>query len=251
MGYYDYQLRVAREVIIPWVGSRLALAGASVADFGAHGGGTLEAFREAGVGSGVGIELNEALVRTSRFVPDERFKLEVADLTTLDGSAGRFDLVVLHDVLEHVVDIGAVLRAARRSLTPEGRVFVSFPPYWSAYGGHQHLAAGPARFVPFIHLLPSRAFFRLARPADNEYMSSGDSLDDMVSVRRTRLSVGRAERAFAREGLGVANRELYLLRPEYTVRYGVRAIPLRRAGRVPVLREAIPTGAFYLLAAEG
>jgi SAM-dependent methyltransferase len=250
MDYFDYQLRVAREVVIPWVERRMPISGKSVADFGAHGGGMLRALRESGAGSGLGIELNADLVAASRFEPDEHFRLVVADLTELDPDAGRFDLVLLHDVLEHVVDVEAVLRAARASLAPEGRVFVSFPPYWSPYGGHQHLAAGAARFVPWIHVLPAPAFFRVARPADNEYMSSRDSLEDMVSVRRTRLSLRRAEQAYAAAGLAVASSEFFVLRPEYTVRYGIRSVASATVGRAPGLREVLPTGAFYLLAAS-
>jgi SAM-dependent methyltransferase len=249
LDYFEYQVRVAREVVIPWLSQRMQLEGARVADFGCHAGGMLEGLRGTGVAEVLGIESNESVVRDGPFVPDERFRIEIADLTRLDDR-GRFDLVLLHDVLEHVVDCGAVLDAARRSLAPGGRVFVSFPPYWSSFGGHQFLASGRARAIPFVHLAPERLFLRAVRPADNAYMRGDDSFEDIVSVRRTRLSLAKAERSFDGSGLGPVAKELFLLRPEHTVRYGLPTVRAGALGRVAGAREVLVSGAFYLLAAR-
>lgn len=58
-------------------------------------------------------------------------RLVIADLATLDLRAefGRssFDVVVMGDVLEHLVDPDTVLRQARDLLRPGGRVVVSIP----------------------------------------------------------------------------------------------------------------------------
>jgi len=249
--YFDYQRAVAREAVLPWLRPRVRLERAAVADFGAHQGGLLDEVRAStGAASGLGIELNEAVVASSPFVADERFRLEVGDLTALDPEAGPFDLIFLHDVLEHVVDVERVLAAAAARLTPEGRLFVAFPPYRGPFGGHQHLASGWARAAPYLHYLPGRAFFRLARPGANEYMSSADSLSDLVSVRRTRLTLGRAERAFGAAGLRVVARRLFLVRPEHTLRYGVPTVGAGPVGALPVLRELAVSGAYYLLARQ-
>ena len=249
--YFEYQRAVAREAVLPWLRPRVRLEGAAVADFGAHQGGLLDEVRAStGAASGLGVELNEAVVASSPFVSDERFRLEVGDLTALDPQAGPFDLLFLHDVLEHVVDVERVLAAAAARLTPGGRLFVAFPPYRSPFGGHQHLAAGWARAAPYLHYLPGRAFFRLARPGANEYMSSADSLSDLVSVRRTRLTLGRAEHAFGAAGLRVVARRLFLVRPEHTLRYGVPTVGAGPLGAWPVLRELAVSGAYYLLARQ-
>ncbi len=247
--YFDYQVAVAREAVIPWLSRRLALDGVRIGDFGAHQGGALEAFREDGrAAGGVGVELNEALVRSSPFVGDDRFHLVAGDLRRLDPALGDFDLVLLHDVLEHVVEVEPVVEAAARRLRPGGRLFVVFPPYGSVFGGHQHTAAGWARAAPFVHLLPAPLFFRLARPSANEYMAADDALADLRSVRSTRLTLARAEWAFVHAGLEVADRELFLVRPEHSLRYGLRPRGAGVLGRIPGLREVAVSGAYYLLA---
>ena len=243
--YFDYQRAVAERCVLPWLRPHVRVDGAAVCDLGCHHGGMLDAFRAAGAASGLGVEPNEALVRESPFHADERFRLEVSDA---QSARGRFYLVVLHDVLEHVGDVDGVLRAARGLLAERGRLFVSFPPYGSPFGGHQFYAAGSARAVPYLHLLPGPLFFRLARPADTPYMRSADALEDMRSVRRTRLTLARAEAAFAAAGMAEVARELFLVRPEHTVRYGLRTRAAGALGRVRGLRELAVSGAYYLLA---
>lgn len=248
--YFEYQRLVCREVVLPWLAARIHLDGAHVGDFGAHHGGMLDALRESGlVGSAVGIELSEEVVAGSPFVSDERFRLEVADVTTLAFDGRKLDLVLLHDVLEHVPSYDDALAATRRALTSGGHVFVSFPPYFSAFGGHQQLARGQARRVPFVHFLPEGLFFRFAEPSANEYMTADGARDDLRSVRSTKLTLGDAERAFARAGLAAADRELFLVRPEHAVRYGVKARSAGPLGRLPGVRELTVNGAFYLLRA--
>lgn len=250
LDYFDYQMRVAREELLPWLRARMRLDGAKVADFGCHAGGTIAVLRESEVDAALGVEINAAVVEASPLVQDECFRIVVGDLTALDDAAASFDLVLLHDVLEHVVDCDSVLDIVRRSLRPGGRAFVSFPPYWAAFGGHQFLASGPARHVPYVHYLPDSVFRRLIRPSDNEYMSGSDSLDDIISVRRTRLSLDRAERAFARAGLVPVDRELFVLRPEFKIRYGLPIMAAGALGRVRGVREVLVNGAFYLLGAR-
>jgi SAM-dependent methyltransferase len=248
MTYFEYERRVAAEVVIPWLRARIELGGVLLGDVGAHQGGMLEAFRESAlVRGGIGLELSEEVVKASPFVADERFRLEVADVMTIAPGTYEFDLVLLHDVLEHIPDYRGALTAIRGVLRPGGHVFISFPPYYSGFGGHQQLARGRARMVPFVHLLPAGLFFRLAEPGENEYMSRDGSFEDLVSVRRTRLSLGRAERAFADLGFRVVARELFLVRPEYRIRYGLRERGAGPLDRVPVLRELAVNGGFYLL----
>ena len=220
LSYFEYQRIVCRDVVIPWLGQHVELEALQVGDFGARHGGMVDALRESGVvGGAVGLELSEEVVASSPLVQDEQFRLEAANLLDLDGKSFAFDLVLLHDVLEHIPDFGSALEAVRRSLASAGHVFVSFPPYYSAFGGHQQYARGRARWAPFIHLLPAGVFFRLARPGEQEYMTALGAHEDMVSVRRTKLTLGGAERAFARTGFEVVARELFVVRPEYMVRY--------------------------------
>ena len=247
LSYFDYQRLVCSEVVIPWLASRLDLAGLEVGDFGAHHGGMLDALRDGGLVAGaVGLELSADVVASSPFLGDERFRLEVADVMSTAPDAPMFDLVLMHDVLEHIPDGRGALRAVFGALVPGGHLFVSFPPYYSAFGGHHQLAAGRIRLVPFAHLLPARVFFGLAQPSANEYMNADAALGDMLSVRSARLTLRKAEQRLGEAGLKIVDRELFVVRPEHTVRYGVKTRRTRALGAIPLVREAAVNGAFYL-----
>ncbi|MGH3133081.1 MAG: class I SAM-dependent methyltransferase [Gaiellaceae bacterium] len=246
--YFEYQRIVCRDVVLPWLERRLELEGLVVGDFGAHHGGMVDALRESGrVAGAIGLELSEDVVASSPFVADEHFRLEAADVLALGPDIPKFDVVLLHDVLEHIPDYDRALRAVHCSLARDGHVFVSFPPYYSAFGGHQQYARGLARFTPFVHLLPARLFYRVARPGEQEYMTAEGAHEDLVSVRSTRLTLGAAERAFSSSGLQIVDRELFLVRPEYTVRYELKARGAGVLGKLPGVRELGVNGAFYLL----
>lgn len=65
-------------------------------------------------------------------------------------SAGRFDVILLHDVLDHVVvsDPVEVLVMAKSVLSPGGRIYVRNHPWSSRHGGHLYLKKNKA----FLHL---------------------------------------------------------------------------------------------------
>jgi SAM-dependent methyltransferase len=58
---------------------------------------------------------------------DPRVTFVAGDATALPFADGRFDLVTMFDLLEHVPDDAAVAREALRVLRPGGRVLVSTP----------------------------------------------------------------------------------------------------------------------------
>src|SRR5262249_47474024 len=148
----------------------------------------------------------------------------------------RFDLILIRDVLEHIPDHAGVLTKAAACLNPGGHVFISFPPYYSPFGGHQQLGSNVSRLLPYLHFLPEKLFFAAVKLEDNEYMTARDSRSDLVSVRRTRLTLQKTEADIRRAGLRLAVRDTYLLRPEFGVRYGIPTLRCNPLGALPVLR---------------
>jgi SAM-dependent methyltransferase len=248
LSYFEYQYSVARDVVIPWLNSHVSLAGLAVGDFGCHEGGVLQGLREvARIGSGIGFELDEDSIRRSSFESNSRFFLVSQDILEIDTTRYRFDLILLRDVIEHTPNPVAILEKARNCLAHGGRIFVSFPPYYSPFGGHQHEAGNAIRFVPFIHYLPDALFYASSRFRDTPYMSAEGTLADIRSVRQTRLTLSKAERAFDRAGLHIETQEFFLFRPEFQGRYGLSAWSVPLVHRIPIVREITTLGAYYLL----
>jgi SAM-dependent methyltransferase len=249
LSYFDYQYSIAQNVLTPWLDPHVSLAGSAVGDFGCHQGGVLQGLREvAGIGSGIGFDVDEASIRRSPFKPSTRFRLLPGDILDIDAERYKFDLILLRDVIEHTRNPVAILKKAQTCLTHGGCIFVSFPPYYSPFGGHQHETSNGIRFVPFIHYLPDVLFYSLSRFRDTPYMSAAGTLADIKAVRQTRLTLAKAERAFDRAGLRIEGQEFFLFRPEFQIRYALSSWHIPLVHRVPIVREFVTCGAYYLLA---
>jgi len=251
LSYFDYELSVGREILVPWLRQHMLLEGLRVGDFGCHQGGILEALRQEGkVNSGHGFDLDAPSIAASPFKTDQNFRLQVLDLNSLKPGQQRFDLILLRDVLEHIPDYESILSKARECLNPGGRIFISFPPYYSPFGGHQQEASNWTRAIPFLHYLPRSTFFKLVKTHDTLYMSQSNSLADMQSVSETRLTLHHAENAFEKTKLKIHAAEYFLFRPEFRIRYGLPTFNTGPACKLPILREVITMGVYYLLGAE-
>jgi SAM-dependent methyltransferase len=90
-------------------------------------------------------------------LPHEAVELHVYDgvhLPLLDASV---DLVVSHEVFEHISDVPAVLNELARVLRPDGRIYIYIHNFTSLSGGHhiawKHPDSRPSRVVaPWDHL---------------------------------------------------------------------------------------------------
>lgn len=74
---------------------------------------------------------------------------------------------------------------------------------------------------------------------------------EVARLRRIRLSMARFEREVSEVGLSISKRKFYISRPTFALRYGLPVIAAGPLGRIPIVRELVVTGAFYLLERDG
>lgn len=99
---------------------------AAVLDLGCANGGLLAALHDAGCGGDlVGVDPSPACVAATARRPGLR--ATVGWLLRLPADLGRFDLVILSHVLEHVADLRAVLATLPGLLRPGGRLYLEVP----------------------------------------------------------------------------------------------------------------------------
>lgn len=138
-GHYARKQLLSKDRLIAWshrrrfeTGLRLArrLGGRRVLDYGCGDGTFLSMLASsAPLEEGVGAEVDARIVEDCRQRLSPHGALRFFSTGELDAPehAGRYDLVVCMEVLEHVADRGALIRRLARLTAPQGALLVSVP----------------------------------------------------------------------------------------------------------------------------
>ena len=249
--YFAYQAELARSVLVPqlrqWGLWRPKLR---ILDVGCGQAGASDALAQAGAQVD-GLEIDARLLEEGRRrTQSTSLRLFEGDITRgelLGSLASDYDLVLFRDVLEHIPNIDAALRESVCRLAVDGKLLVIFPPWWSAFGGHQQTIAAKRRLgvrlgkAPFAHWLGGSLHRKLAGldAADPQWR-------ELETIRAARLDLKGMARHAAHAGLRPCARRDYLLRPSYRLRYGLPVLGAGPFGRIPVLNEILVNGSFQL-----
>lgn len=194
-----------------------------------------------------GIELSPLRFSHSQLLDKySNIKLEKGDIC--DPSSYRsiisdqFDVIIIRDVIEHIDDKLMALNNMYQLLSPKGRLFISFPPRYCPFAGHQQTVKNRFCKIPYLHLLPN--------PIYKSYLSlfghPSSGIEYLIATKRTRISIKKMEHLFYRSKFDILKKGLFFSRPAYRFRYG---IPTFRNPVVwlPGLREIFTNGALFVL----
>ncbi|HVK40014.1 MAG TPA: class I SAM-dependent methyltransferase [Candidatus Kapabacteria bacterium] len=246
--YWGYMFGLAQEFIIPFLESRkIPVRDASIIEIGCAEGGNLCAMSEVGARELVGTDIAEPRLENARIIADllgQKITYSSHDVIyqpPFRDWLEHFDLALLRDVIEHLDDAEVALRNIRQVLKPNGVLYVTFPPYYSPFGGHQQTLVNWASKVPFMHLLPERVFERMiasGRPADKV---------EVRRLRRIRMTTTKFRRAAKNAGYSIIDEKLYFIRPVYKMKFGLNPVSANIVRSLPVLRDVVALEAGYLL----
>ena len=220
----------------------------SICEVGPAEGGALKYFAEKGYHC-YGIEFSEIRYNNSIILNNKEDILFLkGDITRPDTYSNQIDLsmdtIICRDVIEHI-DADQKFIALQNMTTllkPGGRMFISFPPKYSPYAGHQQVAPKKLVKLPYLHLLPDRLYRRYLSMMGMR-VSSGQGLLD---TKHKRLSIWNFEKMIAALHLNINKRELFLIRPCYESRFHLGRIKAPFSKNM-VLREIFTMGALYCL----
>jgi SAM-dependent methyltransferase len=191
---------------------------------------------------GLGLELEAARIATSKRFNQNLDILEgdITDPEVLSRISRTFDLIVIRDVVEHISDKETVFRHLNALLKEDGFIYITFPPRYSPFGGHQQNGRSLLRYIPYIHLLPAPVL-RVIGKAAGEHPQR---IESIVTQKHVGLSIRQFEALAARHGFRIHRKDLFLFRPVFQVRYG---LPTKRMPEIPLLREFLVLGCECLL----
>ena len=217
--YHEYQVVLAQGILLPFLEQEgIDLRGRCVLDVGCGPGGFLDALAAQFQIEGLGIDYDEEMLAQRQHAPG--IALEAADFFSCKFHK-HFDFILLRDVLEHCEGAAAMLERASALLTPEGMIYVTYSPYYSPFGGHQHNGSGFFSRVPYIQVLPEAIFLRMIQVRGNFYKTAVYLNEDLKRIRRARLTTGAVKASCLRIGLSVRHRRVFIIRPDYRYMFGL------------------------------
>ena len=245
------QYENARDFVLPFIEKYFPIKpGMRVMEIGCAEAGVLKAFYERGCEC-LGIELHEErIVLGKQFLAEEmksgRIELISKNIFHVDfeGYKGKFDLVILKDVIEHVPDQEKLIAHLGEFLNPSGKIFFGFPPWNMPFGGHQQIAK--SKFLgnlPWFHLLPKGLYRQVLNWGGEE----PPTIAELMEIWDCGISTARFERSVKNTGQIIVGRYLWLINPIYSLKFGLK--PRKLPGFLSVLpffRDFIATAGFYL-----
>jgi 2-polyprenyl-3-methyl-5-hydroxy-6-metoxy-1,4-benzoquinol methylase len=246
--YWGYMYNLAKEYIVNYLIENEAFyPGMNVCEIGCAEGGVLAAFIEAGANNALGTDIAENRLEIGRNINREiGIDFELSSHNILFDSINpkyleNYDLVILRDVIEHLADTDKALKAIYKLLKPGGKLYVTFPPYYSAYGGHQHTLANTIGKMPFLHYLPKSVLKALIK--------SGRELDqaEVMNLKEIVLTPNKFENSAKKCGYLIDKEEFYIIRPVYKMKFGLPAIKSTSIKSIPMVKNILSMEAGYIL----
>ena len=158
---------------------------------------------------------------------------------------GKYSTIVIRDVIEHIENKKMALANIYNILKPGGKLFMSFPPKYCAYSGHQQTVPKLLGKIPFLHLLPNviyKLYLRLIGCPEKK-------ITYLIDTKKTRISIKEMDFLLQQIGYNIIKKSNWFIRPAYSFRFGLK--PLKNPFYwFPFLDELFCNGMLYLLEKE-
>ncbi len=246
--YFEELAVTSENYFIPYIQSYKRIEpGAHVLEIGCGDGGNLLPFAKRGCET-VGVDLDGEKIKTATAFFEEsgmKGRFIASDIFQIKELEHDFDLIICHDVFEHIGAKARFLSDLRKYVKPDGIVFMAFPAWQMPFGGHQQICRSKlVSHWPFVHLLPVPIYkFILESAGESE-----GCVRELLEIKETRTPIELFERLAREARIRVARKEFYFINPHYEVKFGLKARKLNPLiGKIPYVRNFFTTSCFYLL----
>ncbi|MBS1495853.1 MAG: class I SAM-dependent methyltransferase [Bacteroidetes bacterium] len=248
--YFEINIANVEKYILPFIEEKIAInPGMRVLEIGCGEGGVLKAFLDRGM-VGVGVELDEVRLKDARNwlateIEEGKVKFiskNIYDTDVVKDLGGRFDIIVLKDVIEHIYDQPKLMAYMQSFLNEKGVIFFGFPPWQMPLGGHQQILKNKwLSKLPYYHLLPMPIYKKILKMAK-------ENVQEMVEIKETGISIEQFEKITKETGYEVINKKHYLINPIYQYKFGWKPKEqFRLVKNMKWVRNFFTTCVYYLI----
>ena len=179
---------------------------------------------------------------------EEEFSTVLEDDNTSKQSISyedKYDVILLHDVIEHVPTKEPFLAHLRKFMKTKGVLFVGFPAWQMPFGGHHQICRSKlCSHLPFIHMLPNPLYRLLLKTCNEEK----GTMNELMSIKECRTSIELFERLIHQCGFSVTDQKLWFINPHYKQKFHLtpRLLP-HWVWKVKYIRNFFTTSCWYIL----
>lgn len=222
-------------------------AGMKVLEIGCGEGGNLLPFLERGC-MVTGIDQDRTRIQqATQFITERGYKarLMVCDILGENRLDTDYDLLLVHDVIEHIRDKESLFAIFSHLLAPHGVIYIGFPAWQMPFGGHQQICPNPiASHLPFIHLLPRRGYRLLLRSLG----VSVSTVDALCEIKDCGISIEKFHTLVKAFHYKIRKSQLYFINPHYETKFGLKPRKLYAGiASLPWIRNFFTTSCFFLI----
>lgn len=252
--YFDIQALNSSKYIIPFIDSHFTFtSGIRVLEIGCGEGGVLKPFLERGAVC-VGVEFDRLRIENgekwlSPEIEKGQLSFVVKDIydTSVESLGGKFDVIILKDVIEHIHDQAKLLDRLKEFLNAEGIIFFGFPPWQMPFGGHQQLCKNVLSKVPYFHLLPAPVY----KGALKLFKEPDYVINDLLEIKETGISIEGFEKIVQQTGYKVVGKISYLFNPIYEYKFNLKPRKQSRLiDKISYLRNFVTTCMYYIISVK-
>ncbi|MDY5434624.1 class I SAM-dependent methyltransferase [Bacteroides pyogenes] len=245
--YFRELAQTCEKYFLPFIENHLKITlEHRILEIGYGEGGNLSPFSKRGC-EVMGIDISAVrIAEAKQFFQEEglagRFSCQDIFSATIDG---KFDIIIIHDVIEHVMYKKKLLTLAKNLLNDNGLIYVGFPPWQMPFGGHQQICNNRVvSLLPFIHLLPPkryRAFLKQMGVKER-------AISELIEIKECKITIEKFKKLVKETDLAQIDEEYYFINPHYESKFGLKprkTAPLFSA--IPILRNFCTTSYFAVL----
>jgi SAM-dependent methyltransferase len=248
---FDQQVDNSKSYVLPFIEKTKPIGpGTAVFEVGTAEGGVLLPFMERGC-TCVGVDLAPERIELAKgFLASELAagKVEllcqnIYDADFLARFSGKFDVIILKDVIEHVPEQEKFVPYLRNFLKPGGQIFFGFPPWYMPFGGHQQVCRKKwASVLPWYHILPRPLYKGLLRAAGEH----DNIIKELMEIVDTQITIERFENIVKGSGLKVMHKQHFLINPIYKYKFGLKPrTQFSVLSAIPFFRNFVTTCVYY------
>lgn len=252
--YFMEQGITTKKYVIPYIEEFKHIKNKTrVLEIGCGEGGNLTPFieKECEV---VGVDLDRRQMENAKLFISEKYpgsniRLLNKNIYALSSEdIGKFDIVVLRDVIEHIKNQDKFLNHLRSLVKKNGFVFFGFPPWCMPFGGHQQICKSKILSkLPYFHLLPGIIYKNILKL----FGENKETIDSLLEIKNTGIGISKFQNMVAKNNFQFLKKTFYLINPNYEIKFGLKPqIQFEFVQSIPYLRDFLTTCYYCLISFE-